>query len=899
MKKKVSRIVGVAATIVLLSSLLAFAAPVAGGNLGFSDQTIPSTTGVVLAPGKTISDMAANGERVYAAMGAARILYKSVNTGSTWSTLSYEKATTSFPYGMPVNLVAVAPDDPDTVVFATANNTVEYSVNGGSSWTNLGQPGSMTIRCIDISEAASGIRYLAVGGNAGSSAVVYTMKLATGETWASRASTANGFASGQTEVNAVKWSPGFEVDKILGVVSSDGTTPRFQVMWYESPYKWNSQVTGYDDYMTGITIDQTLTGQLDSASIGWFPEYIGSDPDTRIVFIGLAQGTAGGVFRLIDDNQDKEVTSWTAATVGPVRSVVYDGVKLIAGDYNDARVYVDTGPMDTTPKFDRVRSYKQPGGEGPVIVGMAGEIVVAACGGDQGGFSISTDDGVSFNDISLINTELTHLRDVTPSMDNSNVYLSTDDGTHTSIWLQASDWKRVLSIMNDTNYIVRVSPNDQSVVYVADVGGNAIYWSSDAGEENWKKRPCYKLDDLVDMVVLDDVTAVAIDLNESSKTTNGAISWGTAKSLGITGGMITSAPNDDLIVGGADGFVAYSIDGAATWKKCVNMVGGDTGNVKVVADVDYEDNSYIYATTDSNNNEGIYRGTADTQTKWYASSDHGITLPAGAEPTGIGRYNKVLYVIWTDGTDSYLERCLSPASTPPYYATSKKSAGEVFNVGPQALKISDGVILWAICTSGTDELYALTDSIATVGPTLNAPEDKIEVATNPATGRAYNIAFNFDRPSSKVDTLQLQVAEDSAFKGLVFNKADISTSSTTKAVVVGPFGDMGYTAEFMPGGTYYWRVRVSKGGPFYSPWSEVRTFMVAEVEVIEPVTVTQQPAPTLTIEQAPAPTITVDIPPTPAPVSAIPAYMLWIIIVIGAVLVIALIILIVRTRRAV
>ncbi|MFC2067310.1 hypothetical protein ACFLUO_09770 [Chloroflexota bacterium] len=32
--------------------------------------------------------------------------------------------------------------------------------------------------------------------------------------------------------------------------------------------------------------------------------------------------------------------------------------------------------------------------------------------------------------------------------------------------------------------------------------------------------------------------------------------------------------------------------------------------------------------------------------------------------------------------------------------------------------------------------------------------------------------------------------------------------------------------EYMPGTTYYWRVRTSQAGPIYSPWSEVRSFTI-------------------------------------------------------------------------
>jgi len=917
MKRKFSKVLGVGLSFVLLVSLMAFAAPVSAGTLSFTTETIPGEPNDILIPGETIADLAASGDTAYAVVGTANKTYKTTNLGQTWKELSKFKATTSLD-NVNFNLVAVAPDNPDVVAVVTENATpdqrqaVEYSVNGGSSWTRMVLASGVNARSIDISMERSDYRYIAVGGDngtAGMAAMVYTMKLAAGEVWTQRALTANGFAASQSKISAVKWSPNFATDQILGVVSQKGTdNATFQVMWYDSK-KWNSSVTGYEDYGTGIAIvDFTGTAALVSASITMHPEYLGTDEETRVVFVGVATANEGGVFRIIDDNQDKEVTGWTAASIGPVRSVAYDGTRLFAGEYGDNKVYVDDDPLATTPKFDKPNTYKQPGGSGPVIVALAGDTVVAGSGGNNGAFAVSTDDGYSFNDLSLINTELTNLRDVTPAMDNTKVYMSTDNGTFTSIWLKTSSWQRVLSI-EDTDYIVRISPDDSSVVYTADKGGTDVYFSSNAGETSWKKRPAYKLDGIVDMVVESDLVAYAIDSNESSKTSNGGASWVTEKSLGVTANMISQAPNGDLLVGGSEGYVAFSQDGGSTWEKSEKQVGGGPGNVQVIADADYETNEYIYASTDYLGAEGIYRGLLATDMSFYSSSDHGLDLSATANQTvtGLATYGNTLYAIWydaTSGKDSYLERVLSPASTPPYYAVERASAAETFNVGPQALKVSDGVKLWVICTQGTHELYSLTDSIATVAPTLNAPDNGISVPVNPASGRAYDVTFSLDRPSSKVSELELHVYADSALKGRIYRKS-FAVSATTKAITVGPHGmtgDDGETAEFMPAATYYWKARVSSDGPFYSPWSEVRSFTVEEVELaVAPAPVVTVTPPEVTVEPAPAPQVTVEVAPTPpTPIEvppAIPTYLLWVIIGIGAVLVIAVIVLIVRTRR--
>ena len=102
--------------------------------------------------------------------------------------------------------------------------------------------------------------------------------------------------------------------------------------------------------------------------------------------------------------------------------------------------------------------------------------------------------------------------------------------------------------------------------------------------------------------------------------------------------------------------------------------------------------------------------------------------------------------------------------------------------------------------------------------------------------------------------------------------------------------------------TYYWRVRGVLGEPYQefgqwktpsTPWT-VGIFTTAS----EPA-----PPPDPIIVQPTKPEVNVEIPPTKITIEpaeqAIPNYMLWIIVAVGAILVIALIVLIVRTRRVV
>ncbi|MBA7663250.1 hypothetical protein ES703_71289 [subsurface metagenome] len=127
---------------------------------------------------------------------------------------------------------------------------------------------------------------------------------------------------------------------------------------------------------------------------------------------------------------------------------------------------------------------------------------------------------------------------------------------------------------------------------------------------------------------------------------------------------------------------------------------------------------------------------------------------------------------------------------------------------------------------------------------------------------------------SNADTYQIEVATDTEFASLVAS-AEVSVNSwvcdTTLAYSTG----------------YYWRVRALANDLVLSGWRVMSfTTMPKPAAVTPPVTIT--PAP-------PAPEITITVPPTP--LAPTPMWV-WAIIGIGGALVIAVIILIVRTRRA-
>ncbi len=173
--------------------------------------------------------------------------------------------------------------------------------------------------------------------------------------------------------------------------------------------------------------------------------------------------------------------------------------------------------------------------------------------------------------------------------------------------------------------------------------------------------------------------------------------------------------------------------------------------------------------------------------------------------------------------------------------------------------------------------------LAAIVPTISSPPNGSNVAS-------LTPAFSWE-PIAGVTGYQFQLSKEPSFALIVYT--DNVTSSGAALPVAKRLTD---------GDTYFWRVRAIT--PAVGEWSQVGIFTIAIPVTPPPTTPIPPVTPTIIL---PTPSITVTVPQptviiptsTPAPVEKIsPAY-IWAIIIIGAVLVIAVIVLIVRTRRTV
>jgi len=1016
MKSKISKILGVGLMVAMLASMFVVGTPASaatGAYNAWSAEIIPNLmTTNILASGNSILDLAlaGNGSTMYAATGSVGArLYKSLNNGAAWTAVTIPAAAGS------IRKVALAPDVTDGSVLAIIadNNEAYYSIDGCVTWYDLAVPTTTTaatLNCIAFSRTVGVTKTLAVGGlNTSNGAGLWYMDFGvlpapwvdatvTTATW-DASNFGGGGASDNQAVFALAFSPiNFAGDRALAVVTGPAlaTSGNLNALLQVANFftkNWNGDITGYTAWGTGLTIATLASGNVtQAASLALDPNFLGQVDSSRLVYVGLATGAAdttilGGLYRFT--NTTRAVLLATTR----IQSVALNaaGDKLVAGAYDTNCVYRVASPATATGVLSN-GFLKSPTGQAAttnVVVTWMGTTVAAGTSGTESAFSISADDGKSFNDISLVNTTIA-LKDFAVSADGTLIYLVSTSGSYTSLWKKGSTgtWARVLVLYSSVDILVRAAPENFDVAYLAmRTTPFSIYYTNDGGNTTWTPR--YFASTITDMAVESASIVYVLSTTTVSKSIDGGLIWNgglTATAIGFTGATLTFVSAGNLLVGSTDSRVAYSTDGNVSWTVPVPVATAVTipsGTAFATADK-LSSGGYIYMAT-SSTTSNVYRWNIGVSTSWTSMRS---TATVGTA-TGIAYSNGVLYVTCCPSTSTTLYRTLYPTTTTSdsYWTSATASTTGIntamtFTDTPQSLQVGPAGKLWAIDIDSSQMLETYIEYL-TYGPTLVAPVTGSEQPIDIATGRAQPITFQFKQLIAAV-CYQLQIATDITFAAPVFDstaQADV-TLVAVKNWVIGPNAAGGQYAsafEFLPDTTYYWRVRagILTGYGADSPWSAVFSFKMGGIQIAGvsspakgaydvPITPTfvwtetkgaalyelevstdstfettvlavspdkayyqtaeaealdynttyywrvrvpggtwlygvfttkaepTTPAPPFTI----APTVTTTLPAIETNVPIIPTWMLWIIIAIGAVLVIALLVLILRTRRA-
>jgi hypothetical protein len=831
-----AKITSLGICIMLLVSLFSWPTPVSAGSSVWSAEDIPSRINNILGPaGIDIRDIAIadDAQTIYTVPGDSitdNIIYKSTDGGITWIAL---------PVPIRADFIAIAPDDN---LLAIANNItpkVYFSINGGVTWQPLGNtvqesPGGAlpsAIYDLAISPARYDIHYIAVAGtdNWSLANLWYLDYGAAIPSW-HESRKYLGFVS-DNETATFTFSPSFTTDATVLAITDNTDTAggvRLQMLNIDGQ-TWNINA-GFTDAPYTI-VNNININRLTSASLAFNPEYASYAPDTRKLFIGLtvdgdaSANATSGIYRLIDNIQRNILLDIK------IHSLIFDGLYLIAGSDNTSTVYQITNPYAALPASPTVTNSaptKSPGGEDKTVVAWLGNNVVAGTSGDESAFAVSDDYGYTFNDIGLIDTAITIARDVAVSQDGNKIYLVSENGPDTSVWCFSTYWRRVFNPRGMTGFIIRIMPSSSSYVYLAQTGTPNIYYNNASGTTPWLSRTSGI--NIQDMAV--ESSQIIYVLNTSgvvSKGINTGLLWLNTNTTNLdSGATIVSVKTNTILAGSQNGFVAYSLDGGASWTKIPQIIQVDASKIQVIADSNFNDNSIIYAASNATGGD-IMKWKIGASTDWTDIFNGSII----GGIYGLAFSDDVLYALEYNAISgqSSLWRHISPAtaqtSSLEWTASTTNATTDatdptvVLNATPQALKASTDK-LWAVKTNGTNKLYSYTDTIIDTEISLTSPVDGYRARVNFRTALAYDVYFSWDRPSVATG-YELVIARDENFE---FTVATIPVSTTNERVyvIVGPDQAGAADVNFTPGYTYYWRVRITE--PSYGLFSETRHFTV-------------------------------------------------------------------------
>jgi hypothetical protein len=852
MKKKIHKISGVVLVCVLVIGLLLAAAPVSAVTYEKNEwkkYEIPKegkTGDYVLYSGSDVGPIAITSDgTLYAAVekGGSKI-FKSTDDGYTWKNLDeYDGGT--------VIDIAVSPVDPDVVFFATANK-VYKTVDGGDSFkvksTNGYVAGSITSMDVTYFNDA----YIVVIGAdeaAGEGEVFMFDESQTVGSWTDLGLNPAGVVL--QDVLDVAVSPFFEDDRQFVAAVSDGTVVNVTTMLEGG--SWNGDVADSAD----IPVASATTASI------VFPDDYNSDVDSgdymQFVGVGDGAGTDGdvGVYLIegikYDGVNDSPATAMaTETTLGAVNfdilqlAIQGDGASasMLAG-LDQPSIYppATTGIAQVWRTDDGGNSWdeavKPPSGHGTAAqthVILNGDMAYAGTTGDDSGFSRSVDAGATFNQTGLIDSVIGTIKDVKPlrGYPNADLYMLAGTG----LWVtsnQGGQWERILTegltmVLSPTKkptvgtMAKMTQAADNIWVLAEDVPTStaaSLIWKSEDGSV-WRPLKTKTPYSCSAWSIIDEseiwVARSASDI--LYKTTNGGVSWGSpidtgagysGPGPGIVAILGVRGEPDYKIVGGPGmDDIAYSDDGGDSWEAPnpdearPGAVGSFDGGFTKPA-------SPGYKTIWAGGGTAIGRYVIDKSTEWEdiigtwpgGNVMKSVVIPPIVAPDKDG----TLYATLSSGK---LLRAVNPtdrSGDAPDYELDVDDYEALTGGGDNKLWFAigpDSVILFN--TDGGDVLMTYHDTLQTPG-TLTAPED------GGSTGRQSSAKISWaDREGA--DKYEVKWDEDASFK---VNPQSIGTLEVPNYRITG----------LESGKTYYWKVRVAKGEPALSPWSETWSFTTA------------------------------------------------------------------------
>jgi len=273
-------------------------------------------------------------------------------------------------------------------------------------------------------------------------------------------------------------------------------------------------------------------------------------------------------------------------------------------------------------------------------------------GYDEGAWSVSFDEGDTWNQLSLVDTWIDYLSDVAVSPDcNKTMLVSVNIEAGCgcdSVWLYAVNlpeaeeysgkWLRTWcgQLLGD-NYdtsdeyadfpdveergLLRLNPEETTgdTVYLVDRQTDTVYWNELETLACWDQGAA-TIDNIVDLAVKDKETIYALDENGNvAMSDDFAIGWYEPVESELDYGWTIAVKGDNILVGGQNGDVSYSDDGGETFTELENVA--TAGLVTVAFDSYFDQNDTIYAALAlAGDDNGIYLWVMGESEEWYKLS---------------------------------------------------------------------------------------------------------------------------------------------------------------------------------------------------------------------------------------------------------------------------------------
>ena len=862
-------------------------------RLKWSIVDTPSEEGnVVVSPSEINAFVLGSDEIFYAIDIPHRKVYKSTDGGITWEddltqALEDEGAT------LPAWDIAIAPNNSDLVAVVSDNRTAVYlSEDGGESWGDIDAPdlSGLLIADIAISKEYGDFQDIAIG----------TRKpdgVTNGDVWVRR-----GFGTWKAQeldmdVTTVRFSPNYSSDRtILAIGSNAENTYLCTGVRNTSENTTDWEVTDPNQVEVSESSGESPgKNEIIVSDLALPSDYSGRKAGSRVVYAAYSSNTtADDIYRIEDDTPFRlDVNHGSGVAIA---SIAYHGTcsggKLLTGEVMakassaSALIHICFNPEEAFPKWEKPSEFNSPTGgavspwHANAQVAWSSNGETAYCGTstnwvesaadwaktdmtlldspwrgqdlgkfDESAFSESKDGGDTWNQLSLIDTQMSKLYDFALSADAKTLYLTSinDDGFD-SLWRSQSEtlgeiWERILCFDSETDEIIlRHTPeeSEEEAIFFAVLDSDYARYSLDKGE-TWER--VWDCPDITDLAVVSNEMFYILDDNLVNKCWwneelwEGIWEWQRDVDTGLRSGYTVAISGEDFVfVGekddGGEGKVAYSADGGVTFE--LTEAVPDPGNMQVMPDEDFDINRFIYAASDEGK---IYRWTIEGSTSWRELN------PRYEGFCGLAQKGGALYGAYADRRG--IARTLIPhleTVTEDDWDWLKLDLPDKVRFKPGSLKaISDETIdLWAIDDdeyfnedisqyddpkyNTVGRLWVYSDTFVLRTPWPTSPAIGGLLPCDPCTCRASRFCFRW-REIPLTEEYEIWIAMDEEFTAIIHKEPSIAPADLHSPA----WCPRANSLRFVCGETYYWKVRSCKSTEdeiIHSRWSPPMYFTV-------------------------------------------------------------------------